>query len=267
MNQKKMTLAAIACGVVCAVCVVIFMVSVQGQADEARAETLARYGGEQVEVCVATRDISAGERVDVGAVQMKLWVADLLPEGAVRFSSDVIGKTATSNIIKGEVVSTRRFEQSGKTLEVPQGKVAISVPAKEVQAVGGSLLPGMKVDVYSSGDTTTALVAEGVPILATSVAKDGTSLSGFAWVTLAASPEKVQELIAAASTSSLYFTLPGEPLDSATSGKSVSSTSSKSSNAKSQASNSTTKSSTSASGDASSAASSSGSSTVDGEGQ
>ena len=239
MNQRKATIAAIACGVACALCVIGFMVSVQGQADEARAETLARYGGEQVEVCVATRDIAAGERVDAGAVQMKLWVADLLPEDPVRLSSEVIGKTATSNIVKGEVITARRFAASSQSLEVPQGKVAISVPAKEVQAVGGSLLPGMKVDVYTVGDTTTALVAEGISILATSAAKDSSSISGLAWVTLAADPSKVQELIAASSKSSLYFTLPGEPLASNSKSAGGASTQSSSSSASAAASSKT----------------------------
>lgn len=212
MNQRKTTIAALVCGAICTACVVAFMASVQGQADEARAETLARYGGEQVEVCVAARDIVAGERVDAGAVRMRLWVADLLPEDPVRLSSEVIGKTASSSIMKGEVISARRFSTNTTSLEVPQGKVAISVPAKEVQAVGGSLLPGMKVDIYSTGDTTTALIAEGVSVLATSTAKDGSTISGLTWVTIAADPGKVQELVASSSRASLYFTLPGEPL-------------------------------------------------------
>lgn len=231
MNQKQMTIAATACGIVCAACVIGFMASVQHQADEAHAETLARYGGEQVEVCVATRDIIAGERVDAGAVQMKLWVADLLPDDPVRLVSDVVGKTAASNIVKGEVITAKRFGSGGEALEVPQGLVAMSVPAKEVQAVGGSLKPGMKVDVYSSGDTTTALVAQNVSVLATSAVREGSTLSGFAWVTLAIDPSKVQELVAAASRSSLYFTLPGAPVASASSAKSSAAASAKSGSA------------------------------------
>ena len=49
MKQKQMTALAIGCGLACALCVAIFMASVQGQADAERAEALARYGGEQVE--------------------------------------------------------------------------------------------------------------------------------------------------------------------------------------------------------------------------
>ena len=40
---------------------------VRGEAERARADALARYGGDQVEVCVAKRDIAAGETVDSGA--------------------------------------------------------------------------------------------------------------------------------------------------------------------------------------------------------
>lgn len=210
MKQRQMTIVAIGCGLACAICVGVFMASVQGQADAARAEALARYGGEQVEVCVATRDIAAGERVDLSAVETKLWVADLLPEDAVRANGDAVGKVATSSILKGEVISAKRFESAADALEVPAGKAAVSVPAKAVQAVGGAVRPGMSVDVYSSGDTTTAAIARSVLVLATSVGDSGARVvSDTGWITLAVEPERVQEIIAASNKTSLYFVLPG----------------------------------------------------------
>lgn len=216
MKQKQVTAIAAGCGVACAVCVGAFMASVQGQADAARAEALARYGGEQVEVCVATRDIAAGERVDLSAVETKLWVADLLPENALRANGDAVGKVATSSILKGEVVSSKRFESSRDTLDVPEGKAAVSVPAKAVQAVGGAVRPGMSVDVYSSGDTTTAAIARSVLVLATSVGESSSLVSsGSGWITLAVEPDKVQEIISASSKTTLYFVLPGAAAASA----------------------------------------------------
>lgn len=210
MKQKQMTAAAVGCGLACAVCVGVFMASVQGQADAARAEALARYGGEQVEVCVAARDIAAGERVDLSSVETKLWVADLLPEDALRSNGDAIGKVATSSILKGEVVSAKRFESARDALDVPAGKAAVSVPAKAVQAVGGAVRPGMSVDVYSAGDTTTTEIAESVLVLATSVGDSGSLVSSDSgWITLAVAPEKVQEIIAAANKTSLHFVIPG----------------------------------------------------------
>ena len=215
MKQRRMTVIAVACGIACAACVALFMASVQGEADAARAEALARYGGEQVEAYVATRDIVAGERLDLASVETKLWVADLLPEQAVRSTADAVGKTATSTIFKGEVITAGRFEVGHDSLDVPAGKQAVSVPAKAVQAVGGAIRAGMSVDVYSSGDSSTTAIARDVNVLDSSVGNSGAlTSSDNGWITLAVEPEKVQEVIAASNKTTLYFTLPGEAVPS-----------------------------------------------------
>ena len=211
MKQRHLMIVATGCGLACAACIVLFMMSVQGEANAARAEALARYGGEQVEVCVAMRDIAAGERMDASAMETRLWIADLLPEDAVRNASDVAGKTVTSSILKGEVICAKRFEALRSALEIPAGKEAVSVPAKAVQAVGGAVSAGMNVDVYSSGDTTTKALARNVIVLDTSVGDSGSIVSGESgWITLAVDPERVQEIIEASNRTSLYFVLPGE---------------------------------------------------------
>lgn len=214
MRRRKTMVAAIACGVLCAACVFSYLSSVRGEADAARAEALARYGGEQVEVCVAKRDIAAGEKVDATALETKLWVADLLPADAVRSSQDVVGRTATSSILAGEVLSLKRFGEVSSSIDVPAGFAAISVSAKTVQAVGGALTPGVRADLYASGDTSTVVVARDVLVLATS--SDGTNGAAAAdvtWVTVAVKPDAVQEIIAASQKAELYFALPAEGED------------------------------------------------------
>ena len=145
------------CGALaCAACVFAYAQGVRGEADAARAEALARYGGEQLEVCVAKRDIAAGESVDASAVETRLWVADLLPAEAFRSSDDVVGKKASSTILAGEVLSS------------------------------------------------------GVLVLATSAsAQESTTDAKVSWITVAVAPESVQEIVAAAQKTELYFTLPG----------------------------------------------------------
>lgn len=214
MKQKHLMIIAIACGIACAACIVLFMMSVQSEANAARAEALARYGGEQVEVCVATRDIAAGERIELSALEMRMWIADLLPEGAVRESSDVVGKTASTSILKGEVVSEKRFETERSDFEIPAGMTAVSVPAKAVQAVGGAIRSGMSVDVYSSGDSTTTALARDVLVLDSSVGGAGSFMSGDSGcLILAVEPEHVEEIISASNKTTLYFVLPGETLE------------------------------------------------------
>lgn len=210
MRRKKTAVVGIACGVLCAACVFAYLQSVRGEAESARAEALSRYGGEQIEVCVARRDISAGEKVEAGALETKLWVADLLPADAARSADEVVGRTATSSVLAGEVVSLARFGEVATTIDVPEGSVALSVPAKTVQAVGGALVPGARVDMYASGDTTTSAIVRDVLVLATSAGgADGSrSTSDVAWVTVALAPELVQEVIAASHRAELYFALP-----------------------------------------------------------
>ena len=212
MKRKRSVLIGLACGVLCAVCVAAYVMQVDEQASAVRAEALARYGGEQIEVCVAKRDIAAGETVADSAVETKMWVAALLPEGAVTNRDDVVGKAVGTSILKGEVILARRFDAQTNPIDVPQGYTAVSVPAREVQAIGGALTPGMKADVYAIGASSAERILTQATVLATStsVAGTGTSSASITWVTLAVTPQKVQEVIAAAENLDLYFVLPAE---------------------------------------------------------
>lgn len=214
MERRRTKIIAVASGVVCALCVGLFMQSVQGSADAARAEALEKYGGAQADVWVAKRDIAAGERVESSMVEAKSWVADLLPDDALRSSEPVSGNTASSPIFAGEVLVGKRFAATSSQLDVPSGTTALSVPAKAVQAVGGGLEPGMYVDVYSTGDSKTSVIAKDVLVLASSGA--GSSLSSSSWVTIAVPDKLVQQLVSAANSSELYLALPsqnGKPED------------------------------------------------------
>lgn len=207
MKQKQAKIVAGVSGAACAVCMALFMWSVQHQADEAHARALARYGGEQVETCVATRDIAAGEQLDSSALETRLWVASLLPDDAICDGKEVIGQTATTSIYKGEVIVAKRFHKKASDLDIPAGYQAVSVPVKTVQAVGGNIQPGTQVDVYATGDITTSVLMTNTLVLDTSL---GDSSSGNGWITLAVEPKRVQEIVAAANRTSLYFTIPGD---------------------------------------------------------
>ncbi len=158
---------------------------------------------------MATRDLAPGEVVDGSAVATKMWVADLLPDGAVTEPSGIVGQRLGSAVIKGEVLSVRRTEAQEADISVPQGLAAISVPARAVQAVGGSVEAGMHVDVYATGPVSTTRLVEGALVLASSAsAETGSAAASNAWITLAVAPERVQEIVSAAQNLELYFALP-----------------------------------------------------------
>lgn len=211
MKQRKTTVIALICGCLCAICMGLFLYNVQGQADAARAEAIARFGGEQASACVMTRDVAAGERVDASAVEMRTWVSDLLPQDAVLDAKDAIGKTATSALFKGEVVTTKHFDGSSEALDVPEGMAAVSLPAKATAAVGGAIAPGSHVDIYATGNTATKRVAQDVLVLDTSLAEGSSATaSSTAWITVAVNSSSVQELIASSNSTDLYFSLPAQ---------------------------------------------------------
>lgn len=212
--MKKSVLAAgVFFGLVCMVCVACYAYLVQQEADSARKEALQRYGGEQVDVLVATRDIYPGESVNSSNTTMKTWLTDLLPEESITNFDDVNGAQVTSLVLSGEAVSAKRFSVGNTSLDIPEGCVALSVPAEDVQAVGGALAPGTLVDVYATGSQTSC-IGEGLLVLATNADTAEAGKTSVSWVTLAVPLEQSQEFVSASQSMDIYFTLPAQSSES-----------------------------------------------------
>ena len=205
--KKSVLVAGIVFGVICAACMALFALMVQQEADSARAEAMERYGGEQVEVLVATKDIYPGDAVDSSNSTMRTWLSDLLPEGCITNYDSIKGQQVTSLVIAGEAISSKRFSSSKTSLDIPDGCVALSVPAEDVQAVGGAITPGMNVDVYATGSQTSC-IGQGLLVLATNADTSGETRTNVSWVTLAVPLEQSQEFVTASQSMEIYFTLP-----------------------------------------------------------
>ena len=214
MKVNKSLLAGATSALLCAGCLGLYLAQINGEVERARNEALTRYGGEQIEICVANRDIAAGEVMTDSMIDSKMWIADLLPEGAITNRVDAVGQQLGSPILKGEVVSSKRFHEASSTLDIPYGFTAVSIPVRDVQAVGGALEAGMSVDVYATGASSTTLLVREALVLETNQNKgDLVSSGSTSWITLAIAPGSVAELIAAAQNLELYLTLPNAPFD------------------------------------------------------
>ena len=64
MNKSKRIAISLVAGVLAALLCMVYGSSIRSQAEQVQAETLAKYGGDRVEVCVAARDIDVGETLD-----------------------------------------------------------------------------------------------------------------------------------------------------------------------------------------------------------
>lgn len=207
MRQRTRIIVSILTGVAALALTLVYTSSVESAAYAQQKETMERYGGDLVEVCVATRDIEAGETIDDACVSVDEWVATLLPADAYIAMRDVEGKQATSRIPKNTVLCPDYFERHESALEVPRGKVAVSVAVDEEHAVGGALALDDYVDVYASKDGVADRLC-GARIIDTSVEKtDGGTI---AWATLAVDPDDVSELLAAAAKGSINLVVPDD---------------------------------------------------------
>lgn len=204
MRSKAPFFIALLCGIGCAAAVLAYTSMVQAEAVAMRNEALQRYGGDQVEVCVATRDIAPGEEIHESNTTTREWLVDLLPAHACESFDEIAGKQVTSAVVEGEVLSQQRFEGESTSIKVPAGLQAVSVELGDAQAVGGMLQAGSIVDVYAAGTTTELLVSQ---VLVTAIEPGAT---GSKRVTLAVSPEYVQQIIATTQQATLYLVLPSK---------------------------------------------------------
>ena len=220
-QTKKRIALALLCGVIAAIAMIWYATGIRSELAQSRQQALSAYGGEQVEVFVATRNIAVGETLSGANVSSQLWLSDLLPVGALSNQSDVFGQTVTIPLLMNEPVVAAKLGQLKAPVSVPSGLCAISIPSEDVLAVGGAISAGSYVTVYAADSKTVELIAEDVLILETSngayQSSDGSSsLFGssssrpkLSWVTLAVDPEIAQELIAASSSHKLHLVLPG----------------------------------------------------------
>ncbi len=210
MTRRRTWVIAAVCGVLCAVCIALYAQSLEQKYAEQREDALERFGGEQVGVCVATRDIVSGEELDQTNTTVRPWLAELLPEDAVEDLSSLGSTVVSEPIYAGEpIVEGRTGTVKRHAMDVPEGFAAVSVAAQDVSAVGGSIAPGVRVDVYAASEAGADVIARDVLVLETSSnAGADASSSGLSWVTLSVEPSFVEELIAASQRTKLYFAIP-----------------------------------------------------------
>lgn len=207
MNKSKRIAISLVAGVLAALLCMVYGSSIRSQAEQVQAETLAKYGGDRVEVCVAARDIDVGETLDETNVITQEWLTSLLPRDAATELRQVRGDVTTSRIPKNAVICNVYTKAESHKLEVPKGKVAVSVAVDAEHSVGGATGVGSYVDVYVQKDGVTDRLC-GAYVIDTSEDSGATRKGKIEWVTLAADPEDVKELLGASGKGTVSLTIP-----------------------------------------------------------
>lgn len=206
MNRNRRLVISALAGLIAAAVAFLAISGAQEDAERLKSEVLKQYGGELTSVCVASREIEPGEKVDEGNTMMADWVDGLLPDGAVSSLAEVSGRTATSQIPAHAPLAEAYFDQRGGSMDVPRGMVAVSVASDPEHAVGGVLKRGERVEVYAQADAQADKVTDARVIDSSALSSGGGEME---WVTLAVRPSVVGELLAAASRGMLSLVIPG----------------------------------------------------------
>jgi len=222
-TSRKRVVISVISGLLAAVLMVCYAYMVQKNAAQGRSQTLIAYGGEQVEVFVAMRNIAAGERLTPNNVSKQTWLVDLLPAGALTDESEVLGQTLGLPLLANEPVVEMKLASGADTLNIPEGYCAVSIPTNDVLAVGGAVTAGSVIAVYAADKDSVQLLAAEVLVLETSsdhlndydnssMLGSGYSKTSLSWVTLIVTEDMVAEIISASRNMNLYLVIPGGEL-------------------------------------------------------
>ncbi len=132
---------------------------------------------ERVNIAVAARDISLGEKIAVDAVKLAQWSRDAVPPGSFTDKMAPVGSYANDDFVAGEPIVQKKLltaQQAPAVMQlmIPRGMRAMSVAVDEVGDIAGFVKPHSRVDVLvalSSGPDSKSfskIVLQDVEVLA-----------------------------------------------------------------------------------------------------
>lgn len=209
MSLRFRVVFATACAAFVALLFVAYADRVRAEADQVRKDAIARYGGEVVSLVVAEKGLKPGDVVSQADVRMRDWVADLAPEGAITSLENVVGREVTVPVASNAPVSELAFRSDSEAIEVPSGRVAVSVPVTDKLGLSRGVRQGAPVAAYEVLDSGSSLIAEGITVLASPQAKSS-GIAAQGQVTLAVSPDNVTRILSANAAGSLRLVMPAD---------------------------------------------------------
>lgn len=177
-----------------------------------------------IDVLVAAKDLAVGSKITNEDLKFARIPQGSIPITAMRQKTDALERGVVLPIAAGEFILPSKLaaDKAGAGLPslIPPGMRAVSVRVNEVVSVAGFVLPGTRVDVLLTGNSTgsdqqTTTVLENVAVLATGQKLERNSAGdpeNAAVITLLVSPDDAQRLTLASSQGKIQLSL-RNPLD------------------------------------------------------
>lgn len=217
MSRRFRLVLCLACAVAVALSFMAYGNEVRAQEQSVRDEALARYGGEVVGLVASARPLDAGATVQRSDVEVRDWLVDLAPQGAITSLDDVVGRSLATPVAAGAPLCEVNFATDDGNLEVPSGYVALSVPMSDKIGLTRDTELGATVFAYRTHDGSTSLIASNLVVLSMPQ-RDTASPSLAGACTLAVLPNDVASVLSASSAGELRLVMPAADVDSVSEG-------------------------------------------------
>ena len=117
------------------------------------AGTLYHLAMRRTDVVVAAHDLEGGRPIERDELALRSFPLEVVPSGAVRELSEVIGSSLRSPLGSGQLVLRSTIGDDGSPFESglrpPLGTRAVALPVAVAHALGGAVVPGTRVDVIA----------------------------------------------------------------------------------------------------------------------
>ena len=188
------------------------------------ADRRAMAGLQPVQVLVAKAEVPKGTTGTAMAdlVAVKTLPAAALAPGAVQDVSTLTGLVSTADLEPGEQVLASRFADPATLADagrpvVPGGMQQLSIELEPQRLVGGELVPGARVAVFTTIEKKTRLTVPSVLVIRVeTAARSGDDASptapadGHVRVTLAVRPKDATSLVSGVENGTVWFSLVGD---------------------------------------------------------
>jgi len=115
-------------------------------------------------IVVAAEDIALGEVIKDNQVTLQEVPLKAKPANAYELTAAVVGQIARETVTKGQLITTATLGSSGSgivgDIEVPAGKVAMSVKVDQVSGIGTVIKPGDYVDAVVAFNIVPTIINE-----------------------------------------------------------------------------------------------------------
>ncbi|MFC2764683.1 MAG: Flp pilus assembly protein CpaB [Lancefieldella parvula] len=210
MTKKTRILISVLSALLASFCFFAYVQSVRAEAEKSRAEAIQKYGGELTSILVATKQIEPGETLSSSNTQVKSWISDLIPEGAITNPESVMGRTVSSVIGVGMPVVSLHLRSVASQITIPENLIGLTISHGEKYGLAERLSAGTKLAAYEVTDSLITCIASDISVLSDDA--EGTLYTSSS-VTLGLTPEQVPAVLSAYARGTLRFTLPGSKIN------------------------------------------------------